>query len=250
MERAMFSLFRVFGPVLVTGICVVLYGCVSTDLVQTMLTDIDRLKQDNAALRGEMDALGRDVAFLKQTLENGGEAQVSDGIKEPAATDFLDFPAEPDTGMAETPGEPEAAPEKPAKLNAEEIYSQAQDLYAKNRYREAYQAFSQAAFLDPDDEFQGRCEYWMGECMFAQGAYQRALDHFGKVFGHYSTTSKAPDALLKIGFTYYEMNNYNGARQALNEFLVRFPDHRAVPLAEERLNRMDYKESEKADVDQ
>jgi tol-pal system protein YbgF len=246
----MFSLFRVFRSLLVTGVCAALSGCVSTDLAQTMLTDIDRLKQDNAAMRREMDALGRDMASLKQTLENGNETQGPVEIREPAEAELPEVPAEPDTDMADAPGETEAAPEKPARLNAEEVYSQAQDLYAENRYREAYQAFSQASFLDPDDEFQGRCYYWMGECMFAQGAYQRALDHFGRVFGHYGSTSKAPDALLKIGFTYYEMNNYNGARQALNEFLARFPDHRAVPLAEERLNRMEYKESEKADLDQ
>ncbi len=86
--------------------------------------------------------------------------------------------------------------------------------------------------------------------MFAQGAYQQALNHFSKVFVNYGNTSKASDALLKIGFTYYELSNYNGARQALNEFLKRYPDHRAVPLANERLERLAGMESGRVLSDQ
>lgn len=219
-------------------------GCVSTDLVQTMMKDIDRLKAQNASLRQDVSALSLEVEALKERSEEEVEIEDTGSTEESVTEDPVDLDS-----VVEEVEVVEEEKASPGRLNAEEVYATAQGLYAQSRYREAYQAFNQASFLDQDEEFLGRCHYWMGECMFAQGAYQRALDHFGMVFGKYSQSSKASDALLKIGFTYYEMNNYNGARQALNEFLSRYPDHRAASLAEERLNRMSYKESDKAERD-
>ena len=219
-------------------------GCVSTDLVQTMMKDIDRLKAQNASLRQDVNALSLEIESLKEHSEEEVGIEDTDSTEERVTEGPVDLDS-----VVEEVEVVEEEKASPGRLNAEEVYATAQGLYAQSSYREAYQAFNQASFLDQDEEFLGRCHYWMGECMYAQGAYQRALDHFGMVFGKYSQSSKASDALLKIGFTYYEMNNYNGARQALNEFLSRYSDHRAASLAEERLNRMSYKESDKAERD-
>ncbi|MGB3976878.1 MAG: tetratricopeptide repeat protein [bacterium] len=239
----MTSQSRIVSIMSMSLICLVLAGCVSTDLVQTMMKDIDRLKAQNASLRQDLNALSLEVQALKGGSEEKDEDGDVEAVNEGISEDQPDRDSVIDDESVKDPAS------SPARLNAEEVYSTAQGLYAQSRYREAYQAFNQASFLDQDEEFLGRCHYWMGECMFAQGAYQQALNHFGAVFGKYSGSSKVSDALLKIGFTYYEMNNYNGARQALNEFLSRYPDHRAASLAEERLNRMTYKESGKAERD-
>jgi TolA-binding protein len=237
MESAVAVLFRIKYQIILALIFFFLAGCVSSTLVQTMLTDIERLKRDNVSLRDDIDALSDEVESLKQADDDGlagSESVVT-------ADDFPAFLA--DMSIEEGASEAVATPlSRPSRLSGEEVYAKAQSLYAQSKFREAYQAFSQAALLDTDSEFQARCNYWMGECMYSQAAYQGALDHFGRVFIHHGASSKAPDALLKIGFTYYEMKNYNGARQALDEFLRRFPNHRSAPLAEERLNRMRYNE--------
>lgn len=234
----MMGLSGAIRSVIFAGCFLLLSGCVSTDLVKTMLKDMDRLKEDNATLQQQVKSLDQEVRELKSQAEH--RAAPADPGKAPAdsggdvaGVDYL-------AGLGSAPEEPGAMKEEqpPARLNGDEVYAQAQSLYSQGKYPEAYQAFSQASILDTDREFQARCQYWMGECMFAQSAFNRALDHFGTVFGQYGATSKAADALLKIGFTYQELNNYNGARQALNEFLQRYPDHRAVPLARERLERL------------
>jgi TolA-binding protein len=243
------STFRMICGVVSAGLLILSGGCVSTDLIQTMMKDIERLKRDNTTLREDVKTLNREVESLKsaeavagkatKAKESGGSALDSDGSE-----DFLANLSSSEEEVAPS------VPAKPSRLSAEEVYANAQNLYSQSRYREAYQAFSQALFLDLNDDFQGRCYYWMGESMYAQGAFQQALDNFGKVFVSFGATSKAADALLKIGFTYYELGIYNGARQALNEFCKLFPDHRAVPLAKEKLSRIDEKESGKAPSDQ
>ena len=52
--------------VVVTVLCT---GCVSTDLVQTMMKDIDRLKAQNASLRQDVNALSLEVEALKEHSE-------------------------------------------------------------------------------------------------------------------------------------------------------------------------------------
>ncbi|HPQ40110.1 MAG TPA: tetratricopeptide repeat protein, partial [bacterium] len=189
----------------------------------------------NRSLRTDVDGLSSRLDARAEEASGEPAADGDDG--EPAAP--VSVPAvtgevpEPDSGEYD-PGDP-----VPGAVTGEELYARAQSLYSEQRYREAARVFSQAELLDDSEEFKARCNYWTGECMYAQGAYDKALEYFGKVFVKYGTTAKASDALLKIGFTYYEMQNYNGARQALNEFLVRFPDHRAVPFAEERLRWID-----------
>ncbi|MBN1880414.1 tetratricopeptide repeat protein [bacterium] len=226
--------------------CSLLGGCVSTELVKSMLKDIDRLKEDNATLQQQVKDLDRELSVLKETAEDrsqnlGGSAGDASGKLESGGVGNTAEPAQMSSGMTSMQNE-----NRPVRLTGEDVYAQAQALYTDGKFREAYQLYNQASVLNPDSEFQARCYYWMGECMFAQGAYQQALDHFGTVFGQYGTTSKAADALLKIGFTYGELSNYNGARQALNEFIKRFPDHRAVPLAKERLDRLAELETGKA----
>ncbi len=237
---------------ILAGFCVLLAGCVSTELVKTMMKDIDGLKKDNEDLRQQVKNLDQEVKGLKNqagdtagTPDSGGSPGIIPGSGGGEKTDFLANLGKPDR----QPGSA-ASQSRPTQLKGEEAYANAQSLYNSGKFREAYQAFSQASFLDPDEEFQARCHYWMGESMFSQGAYQKALDHFGTVFVQFGTTSKASDALLKIGFTYYELANYNGARQALNEFIQRFPDHRAVPLANERLERLAGMETDKGLSDQ
>ncbi|MBN1295867.1 tetratricopeptide repeat protein [bacterium] len=238
--------------------CFVATGCVSTDLVQKMVKDIDDMKERNVALQAEVDGLKervdaletRDGLSAETGIGTGDEASDASGGSGETTVSVIDRPAGESAGEAEgilegaREGEGAAGPDRHGGgVSAEEMYTRAQALYTEQRYREAARAFAQAELLDDAPEFQARCGYWYGESMYAQGAFEKALDAFGKVFVKYGTTAKAPDALLKIGFTYYEMRNYNGSRQALNEFIARFPDHRAVPLAQERLRWIDHLES-------
>jgi len=223
--------------VLITGLCFIVSGCVSTDLVQQMIKDIDSLKTTNKELLAEIDELDQRVSKIEVPSEKPSDKQ--DPEDQSSIEDLLGLTTTTSTSVPETTSEVS----HPSSISGEELYSRGQSLYSTQRYREATMAFSQAKLLDSSPEFQARCEYWSGECMYAQGAYERAFESFADVFVKYGSTSKAADALLKIGFTYYEMHNYNGSRQALTEFIKRYPDHRAVSLAEEKLRQILKQES-------
>ncbi|MCD4653594.1 tetratricopeptide repeat protein [bacterium] len=229
--------YGVIRNVLIAGLSIIFSGCVSTDFVQQMVKDIDSLKSENSILRNDITELNQRLDKVELISAESSETPVPD-----EQVSILDLLA---LTNGSTSSRPEKEPEisRSAAISGEELYSRAQAHYSEHRYREAAMTYIQAKLLDDNPEFQARCDYWTGECMFAQGAYQRALESFAEVFVKHGSTTKAPDALLKIGFTYYEMHNYNGARLALDEFVKRFPNHRAVQFAEEKLRWIDNLES-------
>ena len=103
--------------------------------------------------------------------------------------------------------------------------------------------------LTNSTEMKSRCYYWIGECFYAQNSYNRALDYFNRVYNEYKEESKASDALLKMGFTYTQMNDYNKAVLLLKEFINSYPTHRAVSLAEEKIRWIDDIENEEQAAD-
>ena len=58
-------------------------------------------------------------------------------------------------------------------------------------------------------------------------------------FQNYSDSRKASDALLKIGYCYYELKNWDAARDTLLRVQIDYPDTTAARLADQRLQRME-----------
>ena len=55
----------------------------------------------------------------------------------------------------------------------------------------------------------------------------------------YPRSRKLPDALLKIGYSNYELGRFDAARAALERVRDDYSDSTAARLAEQRLARMD-----------
>jgi len=67
--------------------------------------------------------------------------------------------------------------------------------------------------------------------------FDQAAQAFRTVGDRYPSSRKAPDALLKLGFSQFELKRYEEARTPLNSVVTRFPDSDAAKLAKERLSR-------------
>jgi TolA-binding protein len=58
------------------------------------------------------------------------------------------------------------------------------------------------------------------------------------VLDNYPQSSKFADALLKVGFSHYELGNTDQARQALLRVVREFPGTNAASEADKRLQRI------------
>ena len=68
--------------------------------------------------------------------------------------------------------------------------------------------------------------------------FDNAAAAFCAVGQQYPQSRKAPDALLKLGYTQFEQKQLSDARGTLSQVVQRYPGSSAAQLAAERLQKM------------
>lgn len=97
------------------------------------------------------------------------------------------------------------------------------------------------AFLKdyPDSPLAGSAQYWIGEALYADHDYKAAADEFLLVLKEHKSSDKAPGAALKLGYSFYELKDWDKARKTLEDVISFFPDSAdTAAKARERLDRM------------
>ena len=68
--------------------------------------------------------------------------------------------------------------------------------------------------------------------------YKEALEAFQQLIAQFPDSSKNPGARLKIGYVYYELQNWSAARESLQQVVKLYPEETVAKKANERLQRM------------
>ena len=118
-------------------------------------------------------------------------------------------------------------------------YQAAFELLKDQRYEPAAMAFEQFLKSYPDSELADNAQYWLAESHYVTQGFERALGEFEIVITRYPTSRKVPDALLKVGYCNYELQQWDAARDALERVQGEFPETTAARLAGQRLERME-----------
>ncbi len=69
--------------------------------------------------------------------------------------------------------------------------------------------------------------------------FDQALSEFGVVITKYPQSRKVPDALLKMGYCNYELEQWDEARTSLERVRTDYPETTAARLAGQRLTQME-----------
>jgi len=117
-------------------------------------------------------------------------------------------------------------------------YEAAFELLKQQRYPAAAAAFGQFLASFPDSQLADNAQYWLAESYYVTGQYEEALRQFQLVLSGYPRSLKIPDALLKIGYSNYELKRWPDARSALERVRDDYPDSTTARLAEQRLQRL------------
>ncbi len=117
-------------------------------------------------------------------------------------------------------------------------YQAALELLKAERYEPAAAAFQQFLVAFPDSERADNAQYWLAETHYVTTKFQTALKEFEVVISKYADSRKVPDALLKMGYCYYELKRWDSARASLTRVQTEYPETTAARLAGQRLERM------------
>jgi tol-pal system protein YbgF len=189
---------------------------------------IDALQADVRSIRGEVEVL--------QNQSEGGKVQsrslYGDLEKRLAALETL--------GGVGAQGAGALAPPLAATTAAGEqaTYDAAFTALKGAEYPKAIANFKGFLATYPSSPLASNAQYWLGEAYYVTRAYDEAITAFRKVMTDWPESRKAPDALVKIGFTQSALGRNAEARATLEDVTRRFPGSEAAQLASERLKRM------------
>lgn len=183
--------------------------------------DIDRRLRDMESARSSMSAA--------PTMSTTG----------PAAGGSVFGGAVPDSTISGMPGgmsssTAEAMPDVDSQQERA-AYERAFNLLKEGRYDLAVAAFKTFVRTYPQGRFADNAQYWLGEANYVQRHFDVALNEFDKVVKNHPASPKRADALLKMGYTYQELDQNDKARMSLNEVVLSYPNTTAARLAQKRL---------------
>ena len=234
---------------LVAGAVLALAGCVTTpeeDPVQIRLDDldsrvgridrivsnqslmqmtqrVDSMQEEMRTLRGRVEELQNENAVLKKQ-QRDLYADLDKRLTEAAA--------------AATAASASAATTAAPAADEQAIYNRALEQLRSRNYAAAVDGFRALAASHPNGQMADNTQYWLGEAYYVTAEYDQAAAAFQRVLAGWPNSRKAPDALLKLGFTQIEQNKLAAARSTLQQLVVKYPDTDAAKLAAERLTKL------------
>ena len=94
-----------------------------------------------------------------------------------------------------------------------------------------------ARFLEeyPDDALAPAAHLRLGELMSRENRFEEAAEEYLKVRERFPTAEEVPEALFRAGAAYLDMENFELARQYLEQVINTYPDSGVATMAQDRL---------------
>lgn len=122
-------------------------------------------------------------------------------------------------------------------INASELYKNAKLDFSNGYYSLSIQGFTEYIKFFPQSDLADDAQFYIGEIYYAQGDYQQAINAFEKVNTEYLKSNRLPSAFLKIGYSYFELNDVKSGRAYLNKLIRDYPSADETSLARSKLNQ-------------
>ncbi|OGF09199.1 MAG: tol-pal system protein YbgF [Candidatus Eisenbacteria bacterium RBG_16_71_46] len=129
----------------------------------------------------------------------------------------------------------ERARPTPGVVDPNQLYDQASQDLTQGRYALALQSFRDFVRQFPVNDLADNAEYGIGECFFAQAAFDSAAVEYAKVEALYPQGDKVPAALYKLALCQEKLGQKDTSRKTFQELVKRFPLSGEAQLARERL---------------
>lgn len=220
----------------------------NTDLYADADSRIGSLEQS----QGSLELFDEDGVLIEGALLNGtgeilDESLIDSGSPTPRPTititeDSSETPVSNPEAFGDGPQPPTTALRETATNAEKQAYDIAYDQLARGQIQESSISFDQFLIEYPNGPFSDNAWYWQGEAMYAGREFERAFRNFNVVLSSFPNSVKVPDARLKLGFTLYEQQQYEEAREILTAVQNDYPGRSASVLATKRLQKMDREE--------
>jgi tol-pal system protein YbgF len=120
-----------------------------------------------------------------------------------------------------------------------EVYKRALSRYRTGEYASAANDFEGYLKSNPPRDYLDNAYYWLGECSFGLGQYDRSISYFNRVIKEIPEGNKVPDSMLKASMAYLRTGKKSSAKDTLYNLMETYPSTNAAKLAGEKLKDLD-----------
>jgi tol-pal system protein YbgF len=195
--------------------------------------DLTDVRNNIQQLRGITDGLRKDVSAVAARAAHGDEELK--GLKEKLDNalfkinfieDFLGIGKKDEVGEGGTGRAPgaQSGRESGKGTDREAVYAAAYELFKEAKYDRARTEFQNFLKQFPDTEYSDNAQFWIGECYYFEKKYENAILEYEKVVKNYSEGDKVPHALLKEGFSFFNLGDKASAKLVLQRVIKDYPN--------------------------
>jgi tol-pal system protein YbgF len=226
-----------------------------------MMRRVDELESSVTRLTGQMEELGHKIDQLalqaermQKQMEFEAKQRASAPAAPPAATDQVaslapNANATPLPGSALPPSTPGVLGQIPAGStlpapapapDPRRDFDAAMNLLSRAQYDDASVAFRKFADAHPSDERASAALYWTGDIAYsAKKDYEAAARDFAELLKKYPEAPRAPDSMLKLGLSLFQLGQKNEGCAALAALPAKYPQASPAIATRARNERRD-----------
>jgi tol-pal system protein YbgF len=211
---------------------------------------VDRLQEEIQLLNGKIEEkshrqssmLSGDVGDSVETkLANLEQATLSMKDRLLRIEEYLAL-----DGGAKKPTPAKTVPEKsPAREKAEtppakemsenELYAKAKQDFDSGELEAARTGFQEFIKRFPKSAIADSSQFWLGEIYYRQKWYEKAILEYQKVIESYPKGNKVQAALLKQGFSFFNLGDKSNGKLILKELITKYPSSNEAKIAKQKL---------------
>jgi len=202
---------------------------------------IDSLKQRQRDLYLDLDRrLSRAEREASSTLPVATPGVISDGTTASLVSgEQSPQPLVQQQTATETTGMVAQTEVEPVELAQErEAYQKAFNLLRQLQYDPATAAFKSFIKKYPNGRYAHIAQYWLGEASYARRDFKQAIADYQQLIDHYPQSPKIAEAMLKLGYSRWELKAVIGAKTALDQLISKYPDSAEAKQAQPLLDKL------------
>ena len=213
--------------------------------------EIDKLRQDLAGLRGQLEVVSNDIANTQRRQKDfytDLDQRISALHQKYAAVETRQQALENKQSTLDSkPATPTKAgdsstaiapPDADERLSEQKTYDLALGHFKSENYRAAAQGFTDFLKRFPDSSNLAQAYFWLGSSHYALQDCVSAMPAFQTVVSRFTNSQRAPDAMLSLAECQRDLKDKAAARQTINNLIKRFPTSPAAKTGKELLSEL------------
>ncbi len=199
---------------------------------------LEQLRNDIRILTGKLEETEFNLNRRIKALENAERQRLADmeGLHAARTQDqdrlgrleqYLDFESNRKTAVSRSVS---------AKTRtAQTVYDNAKNAFDANQLDEAREGFQEFITRYPKNENADNAQYWLGEILYREEMFGKAILAYQKVIDDYPRGNKVPAALLKQGLAFWKLGDKANARLILRELIRKYAATPQAQIAKDKL---------------